>query len=82
MTLPTSTEGMKLDQLLAMLQAAHAQGATHVKIACRAPNSDGIASDVDWVSMAPVGNCVYIGAILPLGKWEHASNEALESLDW
>lgn len=76
---------MDLNQLLAMLQAAQAQGATHVQIACKTPGRSGIASDVDWVSMEPVEESrktVYIGAILPLGEWKLASNEALESLDW
>lgn len=79
-----TTEGMKLDQLVAMLQAAMAQGATHVRIASKDDAGGGIASDIDWVSMEPVeqGRSVYIGAILPLQAWEHASNEALESLDW
>lgn len=80
--IPMSSEGMDLNQLLAMLQAAQSQGATRVQITCRDAKGGGIASDVDWVSMAPVAGVVYVGAILPLGKWSHASNEALESLDW
>lgn len=80
--IPMTTQGMALDQLITMLLAAQAQGATHVRLACETSRGDGIQSDIDWVSMAPVNNFVYIGAILPFDKWDYASNEALLSLDW
>lgn len=86
-TVPLSTQGMDLNQLLTMLEAAKSQGATHVQLACRTPGkaARGIASDIDWVSMAPVGDSprtVYVGAILAVNEWPVASSEALESLDW
>ena len=89
--LPLSTVGMAIDQLITMLQAGQAQGATHVRLGVRSDTSEGFVSDVDWVSMEPLiekdakGNdegVLYIGALLDLDKWEPMSNAAMESLDW
>lgn len=80
----TSNEqtAVSLKQLITMLLAAQAQGATSVRLACQTETGEGRHSDIDWVSVVPVGNYVYIGAVLPCDKWDLASNEALVSLDW
>lgn len=73
--------GMSINQLIAMLMAAQAQGATHAMVAV--PNPPGqqgpLSAPVDWVSMAPVEHVAYIGL---LDQFEDMSNSALESLDW
>lgn len=82
MPLPKTVEGMGIKQLIAMLLALEAQGATHVQLACRTSDAEAVVSDAEWVSMAPVDGCGYIAALLPQSEWQHASNAALESLDW
>jgi hypothetical protein len=75
---PVALAGMALNQLLAMLLAAQAQGAKWVLLG-RQDGGNGECAAVDWVSMQPVAGTVYIGA---MPHWEDMDNQALESLDW
>lgn len=72
------SDGMPLSQLITMLMAVQAQGATHVRIA-RREGANGIMAGVDWVSPEPVQGCVYLGC---MDTWDNMDNVALESLDW
>jgi hypothetical protein len=73
---------LEIGQVIAMLTAGQAQGATSVKIAVHTPDHYGIASGVEWVSMAPVDGCIYIGAVGLPDSWDTAGAAAAESLDW
>lgn len=76
-------KGMGIDQLISMLLAAKEQGATHAYVSTRtSTRGDGECCGIDFVSMKPASGIAYIGALDPKDKWEHMSNEALESLDW
>lgn len=82
MAITISTEGMRIDQLITMLQAGQAQGATHVAVGMREPGVGAVQSDIEWVSMAPVDDTIYLGAAHEQGAWQVMSNAAQESLDW
>lgn len=75
--------GMKLNQLIAMLMAAQAQGAEYVMVGVQSSPDQKECSGVDWVGMSPVaephGKTVYIGT---MDDWDYMSNEALQSIDW
>lgn len=73
------SEGMPLTQLIAMLMAAQAQGATVARIARREADGNGRMAGVDWVSPEPVEGCVYLGC---METWDDMGHTALESLDW
>lgn len=79
---PPPDGSMPLNQLIAMLMAAQAQGATHVRLAQRGSDAYGsyaTEAGIDWVSMKPVNKVVYVGS---MAEWSNMDNTALESLDW
>lgn len=82
MSIELSLEGMRIDQLITMLQAGQAQGATKVAVGMRVQGVGAVQSDIEWLSMAPVGDTIYLGAMLEQGDWQTMSNEAADGLDW
>lgn len=74
---------MHIRQVITMLLACEAQGATQVRIAARSDEDhSGISSKVDWISPEPVDGTAYIGALEAQGEWSHMDNRALLQLDW
>lgn len=70
--------GMRIQQVIAMLMAAEAQGAQFVQIAVQKSPDHRESSGVDWVGMRPVEKTVYIAT---MDDWDYMSNEALDTLD-
>lgn len=73
---------LPLAQVLSMLMAAQAQGATRVQVAIRTLDRKAVGNGIDWISMHPVDGCVYLGAIGQPPAWDCLAYEALDSLDW
>lgn len=74
------SDGMPIMQVIAMLMAAQAQGATMVRIAMQHKNdSHGVATGVDWISQEPIDGVVYVGC---MPEWDDMNNAALNSMDW
>lgn len=73
---------LSLAQVITMLMAAQAQGATTIQVAIRTADRQAVGNGVDWISMAPVDGCVYIGAQGQPAAWDTITNAALDSLDW
>lgn len=69
---------MNLNQLINMLMAAQAQGATEVMMIRKDGEGHAIQSGVDWVAQKPVGGVAYM---ILMEHSDPASNEALEAID-
>jgi len=69
---------MNLNQLIHMLMAAQAQGATEVMVLRMDKEGNGVQSGVDWVAQKPVGDTAYM---MLMQHADPAPNEALEAID-
>lgn len=70
--------GMNINQLLTMLMAQQAQGATEVRIIMMDAEGNGKQTGVDWVAPKPIDGVAYL---CPMQDWEEASNEGMQALD-
>lgn len=70
---------MSLDQLIAMLMAARAQGATTAALVRMGPHHLPECAPIDWVSPTPVDGVVYIKPMEDM--YDVLGNEAAESVD-